>query len=136
MNWLTFKIQREPGFRFNLIDVGFIVFLGLISAMLYIQVAESSLFWVPLYLGFSFFLFCNVFRIGNRLEPYWYIPFTIVTAVSLYPFNLALFWWLVLLLLEPLKWVLIIYHIRKRQYKGIFYRKLAVLPIAQDRANL
>ena len=135
MKWLTFKIQREPGFRFNLIDISFIVLLCALSALIFNQLPDKSLFWIPLYLGLSFFLFCNVFRIGNRLEPFWYIPFTIVTGISLYTFDMPLFWWLVLLFLEPLKWVLIIYHIKKRPYAGIYYRKLAA-EIEPDRANL
>ena len=135
MKWLTFKIQIEPGFRFNLIDSSFIIFLCVLSVFLFNQLPDKSLFWVPLYLGLSFFLFCNVFRIGNRLEPFWYIPFTLVTAISLYTLNMLLFWWLVLLFLEPMKWVLIIYHIKKRRYVGIFYHKLAAA-VEPDRANL
>ena len=135
MKWPTFKIRREPGFRFNLIDLGFIIFLGSLSSLLYYQVPDKSLFGIPLYLGLSFFLFCNVFRIGNRLEPFWYLPFTVVTGIGLYTFDMALLWWLVLLFLEPLKWVLIIHHIKKRRYRGIFYRKLATA-VEPDRANL
>ena len=135
MKWLTFKIQRDPGFRFNLIDISFIIMLCALSALIFNQLPDKSLFWAPLYLGLSFFLFCNVFRIGNRQESFWYIPFTIVTGISLYTFNMQFFWWLVLLFLEPLKWVLIIYHIKKRPYVGIFYRKLAA-EIEPDRANL
>ncbi|MFC1589706.1 hypothetical protein ACFL3P_05510 [Pseudomonadota bacterium] len=136
MKWLTFKIQREPGFRFNLTDLGLIVLLCAVSSLLFYQIPDRSLFWIPLYLGLSFFLFCNVFRIGNRLEPFWYVPFTIITGISLYTFNLPLFWWLVLLFLEPLKWGLIIYHIKRRRYSGVFYRKLESVPIDQDHANL
>ena len=135
MNWLTFKIQQEPGFRFNLADFGFIVFLCALSALLLNQLPDKSLFWIPLYLGLSFFLFCNVFRIGNRLEPFWYIPFTIVAAACLYTLNLPLFWWLVLLFLEPLKWALIIYRIKAGQYRGVFYQNWTD-PVSQDRANL
>ena len=133
MNWLTFKIQREPGFRFNLTDLVFILFLCALSALLFNQLPAKSLFWIPLYLGLSFFLFCNVFRIGNRLEPFWYIPFTVITGISLYNFNMQLFWWLVIFFLEPLKWYLIIYHVKRRRYIGAFYRRLAV---SSDSANL
>ena len=119
MKWLTFKVQREPGFRFNLTDLGMVLFLSAISAALYQTFPENSLFWVPVYLGMSFFLFCNVFRIGNRLEPFWYIPFTLIAAICIYIFDLTLFWWLVMIVLEPLKWLLIFYRIKKDNYVGI-----------------
>ncbi len=92
MKWLTFKVQRTPGFRFNLTDLGLILVLFAIATILYILLPESSIFWMPLYFGLSFFLFCNVFRIGNMLE--------------------------------PIRWLLILYRIRKGPYVGVMYYKL------------
>jgi len=77
MKWtrfLTTKIQKEPGFRLNLIDIGLIACLILVTWLLHPIFQEGWLFLLPLYIGLSFFLFCNVFRIGNWLEPFWYIP--------------------------------------------------------------
>ena len=36
---------------------------------------DSNMYWLPPYVGLSFFLFCNVFRIGSRMEIFWYMPF-------------------------------------------------------------
>ncbi len=124
MKWLTFKIQRSPGFRFNLIDLLLILFLLAIATGLYLSFPGSSIFWAPLYLGLSFFLFCNVFRVGNRLEPWWYVPFFALAIYSITIRDPVLFRWLVLLVLEPLKWGLIVYHILRRPYHGAFHEKI------------
>jgi len=127
MNWLTFKIQRSPGFRFNLIDLLLILFLLSLAVTLYYLVHGSTIFWVPLYLGLSFFLFCNIFRIGNRLEPWWYIPFFLIAVYCLLIQDIILFWWLVVLFLEPLKWILILYHLFRRPYHGAFHEYVSRL---------
>lgn len=117
MKWRTFEIQREPGFRFNLID------LLLIAAILVVAWIGASffpdhhLYLLPLYVGASFFLFCNVFRIGNRLEACWYVPFLVVTACALIEPNR--FWWIVLGICEPLRVVVVAYGIRTGSYRGI-----------------
>ncbi len=134
MKWLTFEIQKTPGFRFNLIDLLLIVFLVAVSIGLFVAIPGTSVFWVPLYLGFSFFLFCNVFRIGNRLEPWWYVPFFCVSVYALLAADSALFWWSVLLGLEPLKWGLIVFHILKRPYHGAFCRTSGNCSIRQAKA--
>jgi len=121
MKWLTFEVQRSPGFRFNLIDLLLILFLLGLAVALYLHVPGSSIFWVPPYLGLSFFLFCNIFRIGNRLEPWWYVPFFATAIYCLLAQDIMLFWWLILLGLEPLKWGLIVYHILRRPYHGAFH---------------
>jgi len=118
MRWeqfFTFKIQREAGFRFNLIDLCLILFLILASWLLYSIGQGGYLYLLPLYVGLSFFLFCNVFRIGNRIEPLWYIPFAIcVVLLNKQPITL---WWVILL--EPIKIGLIIYAIRREDYHGV-----------------
>lgn len=124
MKWLTFEIQRASGFRFNLVDLTLILFLLLLAYTARHFMPQSSLFWIPIYVGISFFLFCNVFRIGNRLEPWWYIPFFAAAVYALASLRLELFWWSVLVFFEPLKWGLIIYHIRYRSYHGAFYKYL------------
>lgn len=121
MKWLTFKAQKSPGFRFNITDFIFILFLCNLSFFLYLKTPGLSLYLIPLYLGGTFFLFCNVFQIGNRLEAFWYIPFTLVAAFTLFQMNLTIFWLFVIYFLEPLKWGLIILSIKRTDYKGIFY---------------
>jgi len=126
MKWQTFEIQRTPGFRFNLIDVGLITFLCGVSAGAYSFFPETSIYGIPLYVGYSFFLFCNVFRIGNRLEPYWYVPFACVAIYGIATLDLRLFWWIVLAVLEPWKWVLIGYAFKRGRYRGIFYERASL----------
>jgi hypothetical protein len=116
-----FQIQRKPGFRLNILDLLFIGGLGGTAYVLHQLQPELSLWGIPLYLGVSFFGFCNVFRIGNRLEPFWYLPFSVIAAYCLSIWDLALFWKLVIYILEPLKWGLIIYHMSCRPYYGLGY---------------
>ena len=119
MKWLTFEIQHSPGFRLNLTDIIFSLFLFGLSGWLYFSFPGASLYGLPLYLGFSFFLFCNVFRIGNRLEIYWYLPFLGIAMICLYTMDLKLLWILIIVILEPIKVFLIVYHIVKGPYVGI-----------------
>jgi hypothetical protein len=125
MKWRTFEIQREPGFRLNLTDIFFILFLCLLAALSVVYLPSVEIHWLVLYLGLSFFLFCNLFRIGNRLEIFWYVPFAAFAAYALYSENLAWFWRVALPVLEIIKWGLIIYRIRRGPYLGIGYEKLA-----------
>lgn len=123
VRWLTFEIQREPGFRLNLIDVFLVAALVAASAAWYIVFPYQYLFLLPIYIGGSFFLFCNVFRIGNRMEVPWYVTFVVITA---YGFTRPEFPWLLLLGVgEGLKWTLIAYRIRRGPYVGAFRRQLA-----------
>lgn len=123
MKWLTFKVQSTPGFRFNLLDALLIVLLGGLSYWVYNNVPDNTLFLLPLYIGFSFFLFCNVFRVGNRLESLWYMPFMLWSVYCFYYCdNMTMYWFGILIGLEPLKWMLILYHIIKGPYLGIYCR--------------
>jgi hypothetical protein len=123
MKWLTFSVQREPGFRINLTDLLLITALVTASIGWHAHFPEQHLYLLPLYVGGSFFLFCNVFRVGNRVEPPWYIAFVLLV---LYGFSQPEFpWLLVLAVCEPLKWGLIAYRIRRGPYVGAFYRQLA-----------
>ena len=117
MKWLTFKISRKPGFRFNVIDLTLIAVLVLLSLWIKPFFSENYYYLLPLYVGLSFFMFCNVFRIGNKLEAFWYIPFIII-VVSLFH-KPEVFWWAVLLILEPLKVALVFYAKKKGSYEGI-----------------
>ena len=75
-----------------------------------------------LYLGFTFFLFCNVFRIPHRLESFWFIPFVLLAVWGVGWGELVWMWWGILTVLEPWKWLLIIYHIRRGRYVGVGYQ--------------
>ncbi len=123
MKWQTFEIRREPGFRINFTDVIFLTFLTTLSLIMHFIGMEKGLFLLPLYIGLAFFLFCNVFRIGNNLEPIWYIPFLLIFMYGFYFKDN--FWPIVLLTCEPLKIGLIIYRIKRGNYIGIFHKQLA-----------
>ena len=125
VKWLTFEVQRkEPGFRLNLTDLAFIALLLSLSAGLHYLGMPFALTGLVLYLGATFFLFCNVFRITNRLESWWYIPFALVAAWGLGWGGLGWMWWIILTVLEPWKWLLILYQIRRGNYVGVGYRRL------------
>ncbi len=124
MRWITFKLQRSPGFRFNLYDAGYIVMIAGIALLTERWTSGTTLWAVPLHVGFTFFLFCNVFRIGNLLEALWYLPFAavaITTLSTLSNLDLYRFWMIVLLVLEPWKWILIAYRIWRGPYVGAGY---------------
>jgi hypothetical protein len=113
---------QPPGFRIDSVDIGFIALLAALTATLWVLMPYYGLQWLPLYLGTTFFLFCNVFRIGNRLEPLWYVPFTLVSIYCLYTLQISLLWQIVTWFLEPLKWALIVYRIVRGPYVGVFSR--------------
>lgn len=122
MKWRTFEIQREPGFRFNLIDLLLILFLCAVSIAGGLLFPVQYLYLLPLYVGGSFFLFCNVFRIGNRLEPWWYVCFLVLVIEGMTHEEFP--WARVLIVCEVVKLVLITYQIRRGAYVGAFYRQL------------
>ena len=123
MKWLTFEVQTTPGFRFNLTDAAFLVVLSALSGAIYYLVPDDVLWPLPLYIGLTFLLFCNVFRIGNRLESVWYIPFTLVTVASIYCQDATTFWLIVAFVFEPLKWLLIAYRLIRGPYMGVGFRR-------------
>lgn len=124
MKWRTFEVQREPGFRLNLTDLIFIALLLSVSCALYLIEMPVGLVALVLYLGLSFFLFCNVSRIGNKLEAWWYLPFILVAGWGVGWQQLETMWWGILCVLEPWKWLLIAYHIRSGRYVGAGYQRL------------
>jgi len=122
MKLLTFKIQREPGFRFNLIDLSLLLALAAASAGWYALFDYCYLYLLPLYVGGSFFLFCNVFRIGNRMEVPWYLAFV---ALTIYGVRQPEFPWLMVLgVCEAIKWGLIAWRIWRGPYAGAFQAQL------------
>jgi len=124
VKWLTFKVQHEKGFRFNLTDLIFILFLAGLCAVIQLTVHDFRISFIPAYLALSFFMFCNIFRIGNKLEVFWYLPFVMVCAYCLHDLNINLFWLLCLLILEPIKWILITYNYLKGPYAGISFQRI------------
>ena len=122
MKWRTFEVQQEPGFRFNLIDLALILALVAVSAGWHSLFDVNYLYLLPLYVGGSFFLFCNIFRIGNRLEAPWYLAFV---ALAAYGIRQQEFPWLMVLgVCEAVKWGLIAWRIRRGAYVGAFRTQL------------
>ena len=123
MKWLTFKVASKPGFRFNIPDIIFIFIIFGISFLVYSYLGDyGKLYFIPIYVGFTFFLFCNVFRLTNKLEAIWHIPFTLILIYSLY-FSIDMLWILILYISIPIKIALIVYRIRSDEYIGIFSEK-------------
>jgi len=118
MKWLTFEVQRTPGFRFNLTDLLLIGSLVGLSVFIYRIYPHDFYYLLPIYVGGSFFLFCNVFRIGNRLEPWWYLTFLLITLALMRKPDL--YWPVMLGICEPLKAALIVYRILQPGYVGVF----------------
>jgi len=106
----------------NLIDIAILISVSLLSWFGSDAFSDHYLYLIPIYVGFSFFLFCNVFRIGNRLEPIWYVPFVLLTLYGLA--RPEIYWLLILGVCEPLRIALILYRIRKGDYVGAFYNQL------------
>lgn len=119
---MTFKIQRGTGFRVNLTDLAFIGFLIVLGQGIRSLQIDESLSYLPIYVGYSFFLFCNVFRIGLRLEALWYLPFVAFFIHEIA--NDRISWWIVLVIFEPLKVVLVAYRIVRGPYAGIFHEQI------------
>ena len=121
MRWHLYRPRHEPGFRLTMIDI---MVLGMVCLLCWLGKEAFSghhIYLIPLYVGFSFFLFCNVIRIGNQLEVFWYIPFVVL---SIYGLNRPeIYWALVLSVCEPLRGALIIYRLRQGNYVGVFYRQ-------------
>jgi hypothetical protein len=120
MKWRTFEVQRERGFRFNLIDLLLMAAVAVVTVLGACFFPDNRLYLLPLYVGVSFFLFCNVFRIGNRLEAYWYVPFVVVTVLALR--DPSGFWWIVLGICEPLRVAVVACSIQTGTYRGVFSR--------------
>lgn len=120
MNLLTLQIQKEPGFRFNLLDFIFIVFLTLFSTIIYSFIGHHNyIYLLPLYIGFTFFLFCNVFRVTTKMELTWIVFFFIVLFIF-YTF-MGNSWFLYTAVSSSIFQTIIIYlTIKSYAYKGIF----------------
>jgi len=121
MRWHLYRVRHEPGFRLNAIDITLLVGVCFLSWLGRGYFSDHYLYLIPAYAGLSFFLFCNVFRIGNHIEAVWYLPFVVLSIYGLQ--RPGIYWPLVLGLCEPLRVALIVYRVRKGGYVGILYRK-------------
>ncbi len=84
MKFQIFKVQKERGFRINLLDILFILLLIGASVSIYLYIGDlGHYFLLPLYIGFTFFLFCNVFRLKTKDELLWTLFFMLSTMITM-----------------------------------------------------
>ena len=120
MKFQIFKVQKEKGFRINLVDIVFIILLIGVSMFIFKEIGYlDNIYLLPLYVGFTFFLFCNVFRLTTKYELIWTVIFALVTAISFHFF--AENWVLITIgSLSCVQLVEIVLHIRSDDYRGVF----------------
>lgn len=118
-----FKVQKEKGFRINLVDILFILLLILSSFYIYHEVnGMGYYFLLPLYIGFTFFLFCNLFRLRTKDEMLWTLFFLISTLTTMQFFENN---WVLYTILFSFSFqsILIMRHFRSEGYRGIWYKR-------------
>lgn len=120
MKFQIFKVQKEAGFRINLVDILFIMLLISASMFIYKEIGSlDNIYLLPLYIGFTFFLFCNVFRLTTKYELIWTLVFSVVTAISFHYFSDN--WVLITIGVSSfVQFVEIILHLRSDDYHGVF----------------
>lgn len=109
--------RRPAGFRLSLRDAIVIAACAPVTWLLWQWLGQLALL-CPVVLG-HFFLFCNVFRPGNRSELVWAGVFMVnVCAWTWLGFN----WWYVLLSQTPVTLAVITFAFRRTDYHGIGWR--------------
>jgi len=119
VNIQIFKVQKEKGFRINVVDVIFILLLIASSVFIYSYLGDLGYYFLlPLYVGFSFFLFCNVFRLRTKDEMIWTFLFLTIVGVTfnLFPNNWVLYTISSSFLIQA---VLIVLHVGSEGYRGV-----------------
>jgi len=120
MNIPISKVKKEVGFRINLVDIIFITLLASASYYLYTILGSSeNLYLLPLYVGFTFFLFCNVFRLRTKEEFVWTL-FFLLSSFMTYTFFHAHWVAITLGFSSLLQAVLIGFAVRSSGYRGVF----------------
>ena len=119
MNIRIFDVQKEKGFRINLVDILFIALLIGSSVYIYTQLGNLGYYFLlPLYVGFSFFLFCNVFRLKTRDEMIWTFLFLTIVSITFEHFPNS---WVVYTIGASfiVQAVLIVFHVGSEGYRGV-----------------
>ena len=112
------KVRKEPGFRFSIADACFI-FTGILATILLWYYCRSIMFLCPMVIC-HFFLFCNVFRIGQKLEYIWSIIF--VVNVLFWLNMAALEWYNIILTQSAITLTVIVIAIFRDDYHGVGYK--------------
>jgi len=119
VNIQIFKVQKEKGFRISIVDVVFILLLIASSVFIYTYLGDLGYYFLlPLYVGFSFFLFCNVFRLRTKDEMIWTFLFLTIVGVT---FNLFPNNWVIYTISSSfiIQVVLVVLHVGSEGYRGI-----------------
>lgn len=112
--------EFRPGFRLSVFDL---VFIGLGAGAAYFAFTLRSLpATIPAYVSFTFFLYCNVFRIRRTPELIWAGVFTILALISFYFGQPS--WLVVFVVGIALSIILIAIEMRHPSYHGIFWRSV------------
>jgi len=126
MNIPISKVKKEAGFRINIVDIIFIGLLGYASYYLYTVLGDKdNLYLLPLYVGFTFFLFCNVFRLRTKEELIWTL-FFMLSAFITFNFFYANWVAITLGLSSLLQAILIGLAIGSDGYRGVFGGKISL----------
>ena len=119
MNIRVFDVQKEKGFRINVLDMIFIALLIGSSVAIYSYIgALGYYFLLPLYVGFTFFLFCNVFRLRTRDEMIWTFLFLTIVGITFEHFPNS---WVLYTIGASfcIQVVLIVFHVGSEGYRGV-----------------
>jgi len=119
VNIQIFKVQKEKGFRINLVDIVFILLLIGFSIFIYTYLGDLGYYFLlPLYVGFSFFLFCNVFRLRTKDEMIWTFLFLMIVGITFYFFPNN---WVIYTISSSfiIQTVLIVLDIGSEEYRGV-----------------
>lgn len=114
------RVDFKPGFRLSSYDL---IFLSIGAVVAYFAITLNSLpATIAAYVIFTFFLYCNVFRIRRTAELIWAAAFTLTAWVSFY-LELSS-WSLVFAGSFVLSVILIAIEMRHPSYHGIFWRSV------------
>ena len=112
----VFEQRREPGFRCNLADIAMLAASLGASAWLHTQ-ELGPISWLPAYVTGTFFLFCNVFRVGPVQEVTWAVVM-VATCLATMALDLP-FWWTVLPVTVPATAAVVAWAYVTGRHKGI-----------------
>ena len=125
MSGLKFKITKKTSY---LMDAVFILSILFVSFAIYDYIGNyQKLYLIPIYIGFSFFLFSNIFKLSNKQESLWYTPTIVIFLYSIFCYSLENLWILIFYISVPIQISLITYHIYSDTYNGIFLKKIKIL---------
>ena len=106
--------KRPAGFRFSIWDAVIVAVMAILTWRLWL-VSELLVWLCPMTAG-HFFLFCNVFRVGNRAELIWAIA--LLTNVAFWVFFGTLDWVVIMWIQAPVTIAVIVWAILQKDYHG------------------